>query len=60
MHRLLVIIDADGRLVGKPRLLGAIKDQGSAERTIAAIERCGPYAMAASPGAPRSYEIQLD
>lgn len=57
--RLLLLIDSKGRLVGQPRLVsGLTPDRATA--VAAALERCGPFETAASPGAPRSYEIQID
>jgi hypothetical protein len=57
--RLLVLIDSGGRLVGQPRLVSGLTPDREAA-VAAAIARCAPFDSAASPGAPRSYEIQID
>jgi hypothetical protein len=59
--RVLVIIDADGRLLGRPKPVGATgRDPAGLEKIVAAVERCAPYAKAATPGAPRSYEVEIN
>lgn len=58
--RLLLLIDAEGRLQSKPRVTaGLAPGSGKAASLIAAIERCGAFTAAASPGAPRSYEVEI-
>ena len=57
--RLLLIINSEGYLVARPRALGAAGAEKSIARTIAAVERCAPFADAASAGPPRSYEIEV-
>lgn len=56
--RLLLIINADGGLAARPRALGPTSNKGLAA-AVGAIEQCGPFAEAATPGAPRSYEVNL-
>jgi hypothetical protein len=59
--RVLVIIDAEGRLLGRPKLVGAAgRDPASLDKIVSAVERCAPYAKAATPGAPRSYEVEIN
>jgi hypothetical protein len=57
--RLLVIINAEGYLMAKPRPLDATANEPRTARIIAAVERCAPFTDAATPGPPRSYEINL-
>lgn len=45
--------------MAKPRSLGTAKPDAAAERAIAAVQRCAPFFDAATPGPPRSYEINL-
>jgi hypothetical protein len=58
--RLLVIINAEGYLVAKPRPLGTTITDTRLAKMISAVERCAPFADATTPGPPRSYEIDLD
>jgi hypothetical protein len=55
--RVLVIINSEGFLVARPQALGAPDPRAAS--TISAIERCAPFLEAATPGSPRSYEINL-
>ncbi|WP_206677353.1 hypothetical protein [Caulobacter sp. SSI4214] len=57
--RLLVIINSEGYLVARPRPLGPSAGSDKVAKTIAAVERCAPFADAATPGPPRSYEINV-
>lgn len=57
--RLLLIINAEGYLVARPRPLSSTANDAKTARTIAAVERCAPFADAATPGPPRSYEINV-
>lgn len=57
--RLLLIINSEGYLVARPRSLETAETDKAALRTISAIERCAPFADAATPGPPRSYEIEI-
>lgn len=57
--RLLVIINSEGYLVARPRLLGAKPEDKSVAKVIAALAGCGPFTDAATPGPPRSYEIDV-
>ena len=43
--------------MAKPRVMGSSKPNAAAEKSIAALQRCAPFEDAATPGAPRSYEI---
>lgn len=59
--RVLVILNAEGRLLGRPKPVAAAdRDPAGLEKIILAVERCAPYVKAATPGAPRSYEIQIN
>lgn len=57
--RLLLIINSEGYLVARPRLLGAKNEDRTLAKVIAAVEACGPFSDAATPGPPRSYEIDV-
>jgi hypothetical protein len=57
--RLLLIIDAHGRMVGRPRLLDSRVPITSAQQMLDALERCGPFSDVATDGAPRSYEVEI-
>ncbi len=57
--RLLLIINSEGYLVARPRPLGGAGAEKSTLKTINAVERCAPFAEAATPGPPRSYEIEI-
>lgn len=59
--RVVVILNAEGRLLGRPKPVNATgRDPAGLEKIVAAVERCAPYSKAATPGAPRSYEIQIN
>lgn len=57
--RLLLIINSEGYLAARPRALGGREDEKAVARASSAIERCAPFPEAATPGPPRSYEIDL-
>lgn len=57
--RVLLIINSEGNLVARPRLISAGSVDKAAAKTMAAIEACGPFLDAATQGPPRSYEIDL-
>ncbi len=57
--RLLVIINSEGYLVARPRPSGSAPPDDKVAKTITAVERCAPFVDAATPGPPRSYEINV-
>lgn len=57
--RLLVIINSQGQLMARPRPLGSVATDKRVQKAVSALERCAPFTDAASPGAPRSYEVDL-
>jgi hypothetical protein len=57
--RVLLIINAEGYLVARPRSLSTSAPDKATLKAISAIERCAPFADAATPGPPRSYEIDI-
>ena len=57
--RVLLIINSEGNLVARPKLIGAGSVDKAAAKAMAAIEACGPFLDAATQGPPRSYEINL-
>ncbi len=57
--RVLLIINSEGYLVARPKLIGAGSLDKATAKAMAAIESCGPFLDAATQGPPRSYEINL-
>ncbi|MDR6624322.1 hypothetical protein [Caulobacter segnis] len=57
--RFLLIINSEGYLVARPRPLGGKTEDKSVAKLIAAVAGCGPFTDAATPGPPRSYEIDV-
>jgi hypothetical protein len=57
--RFLLIINSEGYLVAKPRALSTEAPEKAVLKAASAIEHCAPFADAATPGPPRSYEIDL-
>lgn len=56
--RLLVIINFEGYLVARPTpVTGGSMNKFA--KAISAVERCAPFVEAATPGPPRSYEIEI-
>lgn len=56
--RLLLIINAEGYLVARPRPIGP-GGAAKLQKVLDAVERCAPFVDAATPGAPRSYEVEI-
>jgi hypothetical protein len=56
--RILLLLDANGRVLGKPAIIGAA-DPASMEAILLRVQRCGPITAAATPGSPRSYQIEF-
>lgn len=56
--RLQLLLDANGRVVGRPTFIGP-GGEGAREDVILRVQRCGPITAAATPGSPCSYQIEL-
>lgn len=57
--RVVVIIDSQGNLVGRPREPQLSKRREDDALAVRAIQACAPYSAASVPGAPRAYEVEV-